>query len=103
MMVSDWKFWCLILVAVAALLLTYMNIDLRSELREQQAELVQRQQFINESSQLSQFNTQFIQALAQLAAQTNDESIRDLLAANGVTFKVNAPAEATAEEENPDE
>jgi len=98
MAVSDWKFWCLILVALAALTLTSLNIGLGSELRERQAEVVQRQQFINESNQLSQFNTQFIQALAQLAAQTNDESIRELLAANGVTFTVNAPAEATAEE-----
>lgn len=102
MVLSDWKFWCLILGAAGALVMTLLNVSLADELREQRVEVAQRAQFITESAQLSQFNSQFIQALAQLSAQTKDESIRELLAENGVTFTVNAQEDATAEE-NPDE
>ena len=56
--------------------------------RSRQEAVIARQQFLNESAQLRQFNTRFIQSLANLAAQTNDANIRQLLADHGVTFTV---------------
>ena len=49
---------------------------------------------MNQAAQLRQFNENFIRALANLSAQTNDENIRQLLADHGVTFTVNEPTPA---------
>ena len=96
-MLSDWKFWVLMLVALGGMVYTGMNYQLRAAVGAKQQEVLQRQQFINESSQLSKFNSQFIRALAQLAAQTNDATITQLLADHGITYTVNQPQEAADE------
>jgi type VI protein secretion system component VasK len=97
-LLTDWKFLSVTLIAALAFALVCVNLTVHSANRDRQAEVAQRQQFINESVQLSRVNTQFIQALAQLSAQTNDESIRRLLAEHGITFTVNAPTGADTDE-----
>lgn len=89
-MLTDWKFWVLSIVALVALIFSVANFQMRQEIVAKQQEVLQRQQFINESQQLSKFNSNFIRALANLAAQTNDATIQQLLADHGVTYTVNA-------------
>lgn len=91
-MLSDWKFWVLAAVTVALMGLSAYNLRLQANNAAMQRELAARQQIINEATRLSQFNTRFIQALANLAAQTQDQNIQQLLADHGVTYTVNQPA-----------
>lgn len=93
-MLSDWKFWVLTLLGVLALGLSLSNYQLRDDAVAKQQSVLDRQQYINEAQQLSKFNSQFIRALANLAAQTNDSNIQQLLVDHGITYSVNAPAAA---------
>ena len=81
--------WSVAVIAVIALGFVAANIYLHRANLALQEELAQRQQFINESIRLSRLNTQLVQALATLAAQSDDQAIRDLLASHGITFTVN--------------
>ncbi len=81
--------WSVAAFAVIALGFVVANIVLHRTNLALQEELAQRQQFINESIRLSRLNTELVQALATVAAQTNDQAIRDLLASHGITFTVN--------------
>ncbi len=81
--------WSVAAFAVIALGFVAANIFLHRTNLALQEELAQRQQFINESIRLSRLNGQLVQALATLAAQSDDEAIRSLLANHGITFTVN--------------
>lgn len=74
------------------LVLVVANIGLSLNNREAQAQVNARQQYINDTVQLSRLNTQIIQALANLSVQTGDESIQRLLAAQGITISTEAGA-----------
>lgn len=89
--------WGISLLAVVVVGIVAGNIYLHRANLELSEELAQRQQFINESIRLSRLNTQLVQALATVAAQTDDQAIRDLLASHGITFTVN-PADPIVEE-----
>src|SRR5271156_6746549 len=54
--------------------------------RSVQAEVNQRQQFINQSIQFSRVNDALIRALAATAVSDKDDRLRDLLAQNGITI-----------------
>ncbi len=75
--------------AVLALLLSVGVITLSLGNRTTQNEVNTRQQFINQSIKLSQFNSQLIQELAAVSAQTGDKQIRNLLLTHGITFTAN--------------
>ena len=81
--------WVIALLAAIAVGFVAGNIYLHRTNLSLQDELAQRQQFINESIRLSRLNTQLEQALATMAAQSDDEAIRDLLANHGISFTVN--------------
>lgn len=55
-----------------------------------QAQINERQQFINQSVQLGQVNGALIRALAQVSVANKDDKLRDLLAQVG--FTITAPA-----------
>lgn len=95
-MLSDWKFWVLMLAALGALGFNVTNYQARNAAVAKQLEVLQRQQFINESEELSKFNSQFIRALASLAAQTNDTTITQILTEHGITYTVNENPTDTA-------
>ena len=81
--------WSVAVFAVIALGFVAANIFLHRTNLALQDELAQRQQFINESIRLSRLNGQLVQSLATLAAQSDDQAIRGLLASHGITFTVN--------------
>ena len=97
-LLRDCKFSLVTAIAVLGSILVLVNVSIHRANRTLQADVAQRQQFINQSIQLSRLNNEFIKALAQLSAETEDESIRQLLADEGVTFTVNPPAAQATDE-----
>lgn len=83
---SSLQFSVLTVCGALALLLVAANVGLSLNNRVAQEDVNTRQQYINQTVQVSRLNNQIAEALASLSAQTGDKSIRDLLAANGITF-----------------
>jgi hypothetical protein len=77
-----------------AIVLVIVNGFLFLQNQSGQAEVSERQQFINQSAQLGQLNESLIRSIATAAANNNDEKLRDILAQNGVTYTVNPAAPA---------
>ena len=80
-----------------ALLLVAANVGLSLNNRELQEEVNTRQQYINQTVEISRLNTQIVNALANLSVKTGDEILRKLLADNGITFATDAEAAAAQE------
>lgn len=95
--VKPWQFWTLNGVAAVVLVLVAINITLFLGNRSLQVQMYGRQQTINGGIQISRFNTQLIQAIATLSAQTDDSALRDLLAAQGVTFTLNRGSDESSQ------
>jgi Flp pilus assembly protein TadD len=98
MITDNLKIWILTAVSAVTLILAIADVAMTSKVRELQADVTQRQQYLNQSVALGRLNTQIIQTLARMSSQSNDEAIRALLAKNGVTFKVTAPADGSKQE-----
>ena len=92
---TDWRIWILGGALGLALTLSAVNIWLHQSNLSLQVQVNERQQRINEGVRLSQFNTQFVQALATMAAGTGDQAIANLLATHGITYSVK-PASASS-------
>lgn len=87
---TNWQFWSLNAGAFVALVLAAVNITLFLGNRDVQAEVLNRQHFVNQSIRLSRLNTQLIRALAALSEQHDDAQIRELLAAHGISVNARA-------------
>jgi predicted Holliday junction resolvase-like endonuclease len=85
---KSWQFWLLNVMGVLALVLVLINMTLFKENRELRNEINERQQFVNQSIQLSRLNNEIIKSLAQLAASKQDEQITHLLTSHGIKFTV---------------
>ena len=80
------------IIAGLALIAVVVNAALVVQNQKMEAELQQRQQFINQTLQLNQVANALVQALGNAAVSGNDAAIRDLLSESGIT--INAPAAA---------
>jgi hypothetical protein len=89
---GGWLYWIAFGLSVLTLLLVIAYMVLVQDNRSVQAEVNQRQQFINQSAQLGRINEALIHALATAAVNDKDDKLRDLLAQNGIT--INAAGEA---------
>lgn len=85
-----WQTWLRDGLGVLALILALLNVvgaqlnrNLQGDVDTAQAALQRGQAFTN-------VNNSLIQLLAKAAAERNDPALRDLLARNGVTFKLSA-------------
>ena len=98
---DSWLYRLLLALSGITLILVVAYIIIEQDNRSIQAEVNRRQQFINQSIQLSRVNEALLRALT--AAANTDEKLRDLLAQNGITSKsaTGAPAsiEAPSEKE----
>ena len=90
-MLKAWEYWTLTIAGALALILVIINIMQFQGNHALQAQIAQQNQTLQQAAQLQGLNNNIIQALAQLAQRDGDKAVRDLLAANGVTF---APAPA---------
>ena len=80
------EFIILTLAAAAFLVVVIANVSVARSSRAMQAQFTEQQQFIATTAQLEVLNRELIRALAELAARNNDEQLRSLLSANGITF-----------------
>jgi len=88
-------FWASTILASLSLVLVVANSVLILSNQSVRAEVDQRQQFLNQSIQLSRLNQELVNALAAVVLKNNNTAIRDLLASNGITVLVNqSPAGA---------
>jgi len=88
----------LVALSGITLVLVVAYIVLAQENRSVQAEVSQRQQYINQSIQLGRINDALIRALAAAAVDNNDDKLRELLAQNGITIN---PATGAPEKQAP--
>jgi len=79
----------LVVFSSLALLFTIGTITLSVKNRAALRDVSERQQYINASIKLSRLNSQLIQGLAAVSAQTGDRQIRDLLSSHGISFSAN--------------
>ena len=102
-MLARWQFNTLIVLGVLSLFLALANATLFSLNRESQAEIAQRQQFVQQSVALEGLYREIVKALAELGARSNDRRILDMLAAQGLNVTLGggqaapaAPAQASS-------
>lgn len=92
---SPTQYWIVTLLAALCLAATAANAALSLRSRTAQAEVAQRQQFVQQSVQLEGLYKEIVRALAELAARNNDEDVRGMLQRHGISYSVNvAPATA---------
>jgi type II secretory pathway component PulM len=96
MQVGGWVYRITVALSGITLILVVVYLVLVQANRSVQAEVNQRQQFINQSIQLNRINAALIRAIAATAVNDKDDKLRDLLAQNGITInaKTGAPVEA---------
>ncbi len=75
-----------IILAVLAIVLVVANVLLSMGNQSVQADVNERQQFIAQSIQLEQLNRQVVTVLANMAMKSNDQELKNLLAASGVAL-----------------
>jgi hypothetical protein len=88
-------YWGSVLLSALALVLIVSNISLSNANRVAQQDVSQRQATLTEGQQISQFNQNLVQVLAEAAYKNNNLQLRDLLATQGITLKSEPNAAAT--------
>jgi hypothetical protein len=89
---GGWLYWIIVGLSGLTFALVVTYIVLVQDNRSVQAEVNQRQQFINQSIQLGRVNEALIRALATTAVSSKDDKLRELLTQNGIT--INAAGDA---------
>ena len=79
-----------------ALALALLNGALFVTNRSTQDEITARQAMVQQTGQLEVLQREIAKALADLALKTHDAKVLEMLAANGVTVTMNAPAAGAA-------
>ena len=95
-MLARWQFNTLIVLGILSLVLVLANATLFSLNRESQAEITQRQQFVQQSVALEGLYREIVKALAELGARSNDRGILDILAAQGLNVTLSGAQAAPA-------
>jgi hypothetical protein len=96
MWADGWVYRVILALSGITLILVVVYLILIEQNRAVQAEVNQRQQFINQSIQFGRVNEALVRALAAVAVNDSDNKLRDLLAQNGITInpKTGAPVPA---------
>ena len=92
-MLSRWQLVLLNVLGAAAIALVVVNTWLFVGNRTAQAELAQRQQFVQQTVALQSLYGDLVKALAEAGARGNDRQLLDLLAAQGLSVTITPPAE----------
>jgi uncharacterized protein YpmS len=89
-------YWISVVLGAVTVILVIVNFFLLSNNQSNQAQVNQRQQFINQSAQLSRVRDYLVRALATEAVNKNDDKVRDMLSSEGVTLNVTPTASTPA-------
>jgi len=89
-------FWLSNALAAVFLVLVCINFVIASGNRSLQIQVNTRQQYINQSIQLSQLHQQLVSALATIAVKNNNQAIRQILADVGITVSATDKSSGTA-------
>lgn len=89
-------YWASVILGFVALGLLVADVSIINSNRKLQEEVNARQTEINKGLTLSQINQGLVQALAEAVIAHNDGSIRELLAAQGITVKQGGEGKADA-------
>ncbi|RLA17388.1 MAG: hypothetical protein DRQ60_02115 [Gammaproteobacteria bacterium] len=84
---SSRQFGMLTAIAVTALVLTVVNIGAANANAKQRQDFIERQLFITQSVKLRRVGAELVKTVAQVATQTQDQQLTDLLGKFGITFK----------------
>lgn len=96
------RFWVLTVMAIASLALVIVNIVILNGNQNLQAQLSERNLYIQQSLQLEGIYQPLLRTLAELSVQHNDVPLRDLLASQGISVQVmGATPPAVVPEEQP--
>ena len=87
---ARWQFWTTTLLAILVAVAAGYTMYLFGQNRNAQAQVAQRQQFIQQSVQLEGLYRDIVKGLADLSIRNQDKALGDLLSSQGIT--VNAPA-----------
>jgi uncharacterized membrane protein len=90
------RYWLLTGLAGASLALVLVNIVLYDRNRALQAEVANRNLYIQQSLQLEGIYQPLLRTLADLSVRHDDAPLRELLAAQGITVNVSPAATAPA-------
>jgi hypothetical protein len=98
MRAEGWIYGMILTLSGITLVLVVVYVLLTEQNRSTQAEVDQRQQFINQSFQFGRVNEALVRALATVAINDKDDKVRALLAQNGITInpQTGAPVSAGA-------
>lgn len=86
----------LTVLGALALALSAASIALASGNRSLQAQLAQRQQYVQQSLQLEGLYREIVRALAELATRNSDAELKALLGQHGISVNTAAPAAPAA-------
>jgi uncharacterized protein YpmS len=94
-MLKKWEFWTLTLLALLTAIFVLTNMVLFTTNRAAQTEVAGRQEYVQQTVQLEGLYRDIVKALADLSVRNQDEDLKGLLAAQGISITVNpAPAPA---------
>jgi len=85
-------FWATSGLALLILILVCVNTILMSGNRSSQAEVNARQQFINQSIQLSRLHQDLVNTLAATSVRNKNDALRQILSEVGITVTPREPA-----------
>jgi len=96
MQAGGWGYRIIVALSGITFILVLVYLSVSSQNRTVQAQVDQRQQFINQSIQFARIDEALVGALAAAAVNDKDDKIRHLLAQNGITInpKTGAPTPA---------
>ena len=92
-MLARWQLVVLNALGIAAIALVVANTWLFIGNRKAQAELAERQQFVQQTVALQPLYGDLVKALAEAGARGNDRQLLDLLAAQGLNVTITPPTD----------
>ena len=91
-MLKNWQFWTLTTIALLAAIVGVANAMLFTGNRTAQTEIAGRQDYIQKSVQFEGLYREIVKALADLSVRNQDQDLRNLLAAHGISVTLPPPA-----------
>jgi hypothetical protein len=93
---KGWVYRITLALSGISLILVVIYLCLVQVNRSVQAEVNQRQQFINQSIEFNRINDALIRAIATTAVNNKDDKLHELLTQNGITINPSAAASEKA-------